>query len=566
MVSRLFFLIHFSLIFVFIGMPVRSLCQQVNEENLTEKVRIYWDSKNRHLSSTGAYYTDDILGDTKEKHGKWKFYNYSGQIEEERHYFRDRIHGRQVKYYKDRSIQTESYFRFNVPDSTYKEWNESGTLILEGNYTLGSPDGEWKSYYEDGHVKKKKWLSNDTIYLLEMYADDSAHTQLIEDGNGRIEEYYISGGLKEFYTYMDGLITGLFEERLANGTITVQGEFYKGLKHKRWTYYSRTSELEEIINYQYDTLHGPYMSFFPGQRLKSKGSYLNGKKSGEWVWKMDTGKPEMEGGFQQGDQHGEWKYYFSSGELSYIAHFDRGKRSGSWHYYFIDGSTYKKGDYKNDLKSGRWFTNYENGQLLMSGQYINGLENGEWVNYWDNGTVKNRSYFKAGVLNGKWESRSPENKLLIEGEYKMGLKDGEWRTYGSTGKLLLWENFKIIPSTKKSSEIVVVGRKQLISVYHGKYEAYSEVDFKLKSVGVYKNGEKNGTFIDYYPGGVVPTVVAQYKKGRLNGLFQQFSRQGGIHHQIEYKNGEKNGSFLIFDSSGRVVVRKSFVNGVEIRN
>ena len=126
------------------------------------------------------------------------------------------------------------------------------------------------------------------------------------------------------------------------------------------------------------------------------------------------------------------------------------------------------------------------------------------------------------------------------------------------------ENYKIIKDNQKTSEIVVLGRSTLISVLHGKFEAYSEVDYTLKASGKYKNGKKNGTFIDYYPGGIVPTIVAQYKKGELNGLFQQFSRNGGIRHQIQYENGIKNGNVLIFNSSGDVVVRKKFINGVDV--
>ena len=160
---------------------------------------------------------------------------------------------------------------------------------------------------------------------------------------------------------------------------------------------------------------------------------------------------------------------------------------------------------------------------------------------------------------------SPEGILLLSGNYKNGLKVKEWKSFDGKGRLLTLENYKVIKDDQKNSEIVVVGRSTSVSVLHGKFEAYSEVDYSLKASGKYKNGKKNGTFIDYYPGGVVPTIVAQYKNGKLDGLFQQFSRQGGIRHQIQYKDGIKNGSFLIFNSSKQVVVRKEFVNGVEIK-
>ena len=539
--------------------------QKVNPENLTDIVRLHWDAQKKHLNSKGAYYTDDLIGETKEKHGRWRFYDFNGILTEERNYFRDRIHGKQLTYFTNKIINTETFFVFNVPDSSFKEWDENGILIVSGSYKLGSPDNEWSYYYGDGRLKKKQRISNDTVYLVEQYQQDSLHTQLIEDGNGEIKKYYVSGGLKEFYTFTNGLKTGPFEERLANGIISVRGQFNNGLKDSKWYFYSPLGEIENIIEYHLDTLHGVYETYFSNGYQKTKGSYKKGRKHGEWVWALENKDKEMTGSFLDGNQHGEWNYYFSTGELSYVAHFKQGARSGNWIYSFKDGSLFKKGSYKNDLKTGLWITQYENGKVLLSGAYHFGLEKGEWLNYWDNGTLKNQTFFKSGKLNGSWNSFSPEGSLLLSGTYSMGLKSKEWKTFDSKGHLLKLENYKIIKEDHESSEVVVVGRKMSVSVLHGKFEAYSEDDYTLKASGVYKKGEKNGTFIDYYPGGVVPTIVAQYKKGALHGLFQQFGRQGGIRHQIQYKEGIKDGSFLIFNSSGKIVVRKEFSNGRELR-
>ena len=542
-----------------------SFSQKVNPDNQTEIVRLYWDAQKKHLSSKGAYYSDGILGETKEKHGKWKFYDFKGVLTEERSYFRDRIHGRQRSFYKNKSLKTEAFFIFNLPDSSFKEWNEDGSLSISGNYLLGSLDGNWISYFQDGHIEKRKYISNDTVYLMEQYDGDSLHSPIIENGNGEIKKYYISGRLKEFYTYTNGLKTGPFEERIANGIITVRGQFINGLKNGLWHFYSKTGKIQEINDYHLDTLDGIYQTYFPSGEEKTIGSYNKGKKHGKWIWATENKNFEMTGSFVNGEQDDEWNYYFSSGELSYVAHFSLGKRSGDWVYYFVDGSIFKKGSYKKDSKSGLWTTNYENGKTLMSGKYLNGLEQGDWVNYWDNGATKNEASFKSGELDGEWKSYSPEGVLLLSGFYKNGLKVKEWKSYDGKGHLLTLENFKVIKDNQKTSEIVVLGRSTLVSVLHGKFEAYSELDYRLKASGKYKNGEKNGTFIDYYPGGMIPTIVAQYKKGELNGLFQQFSRQGGIRHQIQYENGVKNGGFLIFNSSGKVVIRKKFVNGVEVR-
>ena len=112
---------------------------------------------------------------------------------------------------------------------------------------------------------KKEYISNDTIYLIELYEQDSTHTPIIENGNGEIKKYYVSGGLKEFYTYTNGLQTGPFEERLANGIITVRGQFTHGLKDGTWYFYSPLGEIQEINSYHLDTLHGIYETYFPNK-------------------------------------------------------------------------------------------------------------------------------------------------------------------------------------------------------------------------------------------------------------------------------------------------------------
>jgi len=158
--------------FLFI-LPSLVVSQKVLKENLTERVRLYWDSEKKHIRSRGAYYTDPIIGDTKEKHGKWWFYDAKGHITEEQNFFRDRIHGQQISFHANKAKATESYFVYNVADSIYREWTEEDTLITEGSYEMGSPNGLWRYFYNNGKLKSKKSISNDTIYLIDHFLNDS---------------------------------------------------------------------------------------------------------------------------------------------------------------------------------------------------------------------------------------------------------------------------------------------------------------------------------------------------------------------------------------------------------
>jgi antitoxin component YwqK of YwqJK toxin-antitoxin module len=540
--------------------------QELKQEHLTDRERLYWDAGNKKIRARGAYYQDEIVGVTTEKHGKWWFYDAKGSLTEEQYFYRGRIHGKQLSYHLNKRIASESHFVFNVADSVFREWNEDGKLIVEGLYEMGSPNGEWKYFYEDGALKSRKQISNDTVYMIDHYTGDSLHSQVVKAGEGEIKSFYVSGGLKEYYTYSKGLKTGPFEERLANGIISILGGFNRGLKDGKWTFYFPNGRIEKCVNYKKDKLNGSYLVMNSDSTINTVGNYQAGKKDGDWIWYNENKTLEMKGSFSGGLQDGEWKYYFSSGELSYNAGFNRGSRSGQWTYFFKDGTLFKEGKYLKNMKDGLWRTNYESGNLLMTGLYSKGKEQGVWLNYWENGTKKNKAEFKNGILNGVWASYSPNENLLLTGKYKNGLKSGEWKTFDDKSKLLLLENFKVIKSQDRKNEIVIIGRNQEVSVLHGSFESYSETDYAIKASGSYKKGKKNGTFIDYYPGGVVPTIVAQYKDGDLHGLFQQFSRRGNIRHQIEYKNNLKDGAFIIFNDSGKVVVRKNFYKGRELRN
>ena len=91
--------------------------QKVDPENLSPKNKIYWDQGGKRIHSVGSYYVDDRHPETTEKHGKWLFYSVKGVLEEERYYFRDRIHGKQTIFYPDKSTKQLMYYSFNVADS-----------------------------------------------------------------------------------------------------------------------------------------------------------------------------------------------------------------------------------------------------------------------------------------------------------------------------------------------------------------------------------------------------------------------------------------------------------------
>lgn len=556
---------YLSLLFLLLQLSISNGQElKVLKENLSPKTRIFWDAKNKHIQGTGAYFTSPATPQTTEKHGKWVFYSYDGILEEEANYYRNRLHGKRVFYYPNKQIKQESYFKFNVPDSIYKEYSSTGKLQVKGQFDLGSPVGKWEYFYPDGHPKSVEDVRNDTIYLLSFWQEDSLHQQTIKDGNGQIINYYIDGVIKEFYTFQNGLKTGPFEERTANGVLSVGGAFLNGKKDGVWEFYRFDGVLEKRVGYTADSLNGIYLVMANEKDTLTYGNYLNGLKTGQWKWYNPDAQLDMEGFFENGKQDSTWHYYFSNGQLSYLAHFNQDLRTGEWVYYYPNGALYRKGTYQNDLRQGRWQTWYEDGTLTIEGVYKNGKEEGEWINYWENGRIKDKATYHDGKLDGLWQSFSPEGILKLKGTYKGDYKVGEWTSYYNNGRLKEKEHYKVITHKNVANGMAVMGLKETMSELHGNYEAYSQADYQIKETGKYYHGLKHGTWTNYYPGGVVPTIVSQYRYGKLHGVFKQYDRYGRIVYEIHYKHGLKDGAFYAFNENGQLVSKKQFKNGKEV--
>ena len=263
--------------------------QEIRQENLTDRERLYWDAGNKKIRARGAYYQDEIVGVTNEKHGKWWFYDAKGNLTEEQYFYRGRIHGKQLSFHLNKKIASESYFVFNVADSIFREWSTEGQLIVEGVYNMGSPDGEWKYFYEDGPIQQKG-----------NYVKNKPH--------GTWEWWYKSGQKRRMEDYENGKEKGFVFEYDTTGKVIVKGEYFYGLREGVWKY--------EINDY------------------REKGSYIGGMKTGKWKKTYTTTKKDkFKGEYLNDIPIGKHVYYYSNGQIKTEGKYKDGEKDGEWIYY-----------------------------------------------------------------------------------------------------------------------------------------------------------------------------------------------------------------------------------------
>ena len=553
---------YISLIAV-IFICLNSFGQEIKKENLSKQKQTFWDFNKTQVQSSGKYYVDH-LGETTDEHGKWVYYDRHGVIEEVRSYYKGMLHGQVTLYYPNGKKRQEGYFKWDRQDSIYLEWYETEHLKVEGLYKMDEAIGQWKYYYRDGKLKSVEETKGEDNYLWEFYLPDSMHTQTIKDGNGELTSFYTTGSVEEWYNYKDGLKDGPFEELSIYGYLTLKGSFKAGQKDGVWEYFYYTGSKEKVSTYENGLLQGKYEYYYDNGQINVEGRYENGEKEGVWTWYTNKGTRDMQGSFKAGQQHGDWTYWFPTGEVSYYAKYAEGKRTGQWSYFYKNGKKWKEGTFENDLKNGGWKTWYEDETLLMEGNYVNGKEEGEWKNYWESGDLKNKAMFKQGHLNGTWESYYPNEKRHLLGEYKDDLKIGEWQEFFENGKPKDVFTYKLF---KKKSSVNYGPMKDMVvmeSKLHGHSISYSAKDFKMTEEGNYREGEKDGEWIDYYPGGKTPAVVSNYKAGKLDGTMKQYSRRGKLLQEIDYNDGLKHGRFIIYDERGKIINERKFEHGMQV--
>ena len=133
-----------------------------------------------------------------------------------------------------------------------KEFHENGKLKFEGEYKNGKKNGKGKEYNPGGklifdgeylynyRIKGKEFLNGklefegeylyDKKYNGKGYDKNGIVIYEVNNGNGKVKEYYNNGKLKFEGEYINGLKNGKVKEYFESGEIKFDGEYLNGIK------------------------------------------------------------------------------------------------------------------------------------------------------------------------------------------------------------------------------------------------------------------------------------------------------------------------------------------------
>jgi antitoxin component YwqK of YwqJK toxin-antitoxin module len=208
----------------------------------------------------------------------------------------------------------------------------------------------------------------------------------------------------------------------------------KGRKHGDWTVYDGSGELKYKGTYVEGKPSGEFTYFYPGGKvqaeitnidfgrirymrmyhpngnLMAEGKYILQDKDSTWnYYKESDGSLTLVEHYINGLRQGNCETYYPSGQLMEITPYVDDKKEGPWVQYFSDGSLKAKGSYKDDQLEGLYVLNHLNGNVEISGTYHQGQKDGAWVHLSEIGELMKKEVYKKGILISREEAPPPDD-------------------------------------------------------------------------------------------------------------------------------------------------------------
>ena len=120
---------------------------------------------------------------------------------------------------------------------------------------------------------------------------------------------------------------------------------------------------------------------------------------------------------------------------------------------------------------------------------------------------------------------------------------------------------------EKDSEILpgANSTKDEMSIRHGKWIAYSERGEKTAE-GSYLEGEMNGKWQFWQPGGIMLAQEQNYKNGVLHGVSASYDKSGKKISEAHYKEGMFHGDYKVWNDKGTLVQHLVYKEGRKVKD
>lgn len=314
-------------------------------------------------------------------------------------------------FYPNDKIEKEIYYINDTINGLYKEFSQSGSLLKQEHYFKGN--------------------------LLKDSLADS--TNAIEWK----EEFYDNGRRKYYGAFRQGIKIGIHKEYDQAGNIVIAKEYNdagvfiaEGVvdtmdrRQGKWKYYYETGELKGEGMFKNNLKTGDWIYYYMDGKIEQKGKFNKDKIDSKWLWYYPNGKVWREEYYELGKEEGSFTEYNDSGKVILKGQYLDGERTGFWVYQV--GDIIEEGKYTEGQQDSIWKSYYSNGRICYKGNYVQGVPDGKFYWYYPNGKIKTEGYYVTGRMEKKWYYFDEEGLLYITILYR---NDKEYKYNGVRIKL-----------------------------------------------------------------------------------------------------------------------------------
>lgn len=349
---------------------------------------------------------------------------------------------------------------------------------------------------------------------------------------------------------------------------------------------------------------GYWISYYPNGNKKSEGNRENLQLSGLWKFYNEEGNLVSEYNYREGKKDGfKNTYYLQTGSLLSEENFIEDKREGLSNYYYPNGNLKSFLFFVNGMEEGAAYEFGEDGRIITNIKYQKSfVSKQENINRYD----------RKGEKRGIWKVFYEHGVIKLEESYSHGLKDGYFKTYDKYGSLIKTEKYLngilqedvpelikldvknnyyedgtikstggyhndleegvhrvftregMIEGAKvyKKGKVVSEGMYDERGLKQGHWKEYYS-DGKLRSEGDYKDSERVGKWVFYFPNGKIEQEGSYDVNGRIKGKWKWYYDTGNILREENFINGLRDGMMIEYSDSGNVITTGEFVEGLE---
>jgi antitoxin component YwqK of YwqJK toxin-antitoxin module len=280
--------------------------------------------------------------------------------------------------------------------------------------------------------------------------------------------------------------------------------------------------------------------------LKYEGTFKDNKPMGSFIYYFQDGAIKAKSNYSQNGNLSRTTLFYETGTIKAVGNYLNEKKDSVWNFYDEKGRLTANENYADNVRKGLSITYYPSGKIFEESTWENNLKSGLSTQYFENGKKKEQGNIVDGHYEGQVVRYHSSGEKAAVGNYVHGAQAGSWFYYDENG----------IPTF---SEIISRGEPTNLKYYNGTFDEKYANNIP-KSQFTYKNGLKNGPFIEYYDKGKFKQVLKKGTDGFPDET-EEVLEGTQIKVQGTYLKDMYDGLILFYSQDGKLEKKEKYLNG-----